>query len=95
MNRKELYDYIIEHQLRDKVYQLFGRNYTNISNSQLYDFITAYISEMVDACKDINKNKCFETNTKNTLKVSKVDKLVEVLLKKRILLQSEYEYIMQ
>lgn len=95
MNRKELYDYIIEHQLRDEVYQLFGRNFTNVSNSQLYDFITAYISEMVDACKDINKNKGFEVNTKNTLKVSKVDKLVEVLLKKRILLQSEYEYIMQ
>lgn len=95
MNRKELYDYIIEHQLRDEVYQLFGRNFTNVSNSQLYDFITAYISEMVDACKDINKNKGFEINTQNNLKVSKVDKLVEVLLKKRILLQSEYEYIMQ
>ena len=95
MSRKEMYAYIIEHQLGDLVYHLFGRNFTNVSNCQLHDFVTTHISIVVDACKDINKNKGFETNTKNTLKVSKVDKLVEVLLKKRILLQSEYEYIMQ
>lgn len=95
MSRKEMYAYIIEHQLGDLVYHRFGRNFTNVSNCQLHDFVTAHISMVVDACKDINKNKGFESNTKNTLKVSKVDKLVEVLIKKRILLQSEYEYIMQ
>lgn len=94
MSRKEMYAYIIEHQLGDLVYRRFGRNFTNVSNCQLHDFVTAHINMMVDAC-NLNKNKCFEDNTKNTLKVSKVDKLVEVLLKKRILLQSEYEYIMQ
>lgn len=95
MSRKEMYAYIIEHQLGDLVYLRFGRNFTNVSNCQLHDFITAHINTVVEACKDLNKNKCFEDNTKNTLKVSKVDKLVEVLLKKRILLQSEYGYIMQ
>lgn len=94
MSRKEMYAYIIEHNLGDLVHNRFGRNFTNVSNCQLHAFVTAHISMMVDAC-DLNKNKGFEDNTKNTLKVSKVDKLVEVLLKKRILLQSEYEYIMQ
>ena len=77
--RKELYVEIKKLQLENEVKELFGRNFTQISSAALNDVIT---------------NKTAKKPEKGTKNITKVDKLVEVLGKKRILLKSELDYIL-
>lgn len=81
-NRKELYTIIVTNGLQDIVKQVFGRNYTQVSNDNLNAFIRDYCTPTCEAAEE-----------EDTLESAFV-RLVEVLLKKRILLKSEYEYIM-
>lgn len=77
--RKELYVEIKKLQLENEVKELFGRNFTQVSSAALNDVIT---------------NKTAKKPEKGTKNITKVDKLVEVLGKKRILLKSELDYIL-
>ena len=81
-NRKELYTIIVTNGLQDIVKQVFGRNYTQISNDNLSAFIRDYCHPV---CEDQECDNCYNES---------LIRLVEVLYKKRILLKSEYEYIM-
>lgn len=78
-NRKELYVEIKKLQLENEVKELFGRNFTQVSSAALNDVIT---------------NKTAKKPEKETKKITRLDKLVEVLGKKRILLKSELDYIL-
>lgn len=81
MNRKELYTKINELGLSGKVKACYGKNYTNCSDEQLLDIISSY--------KVIKPEEIKGHKTPNDM----VSRLVEVLRKKRILLQSEVQYI--
>lgn len=79
MNRKQLYNEIKNLGLQDEVKAVTGDNYTRATNEQL----KAIIDKAVAGLK--------LTNVKNS---SAFDKLIEILTKKRILLKSEVNVIM-
>lgn len=80
--RKKLYNKIKELGLQAKVVEAYGVNYTNVPNSELVRIIEIYTTpEEEDIPNDVNTKK--------------FNRLVEVLLKKRILLKSEFDYIME
>ncbi len=82
MDRKELYTEIKKYNLEDKIKQLYGRNYTQVS------------SEKLESVIECNKNLKGKIDNKETIvSKDKVTRLIEVLAKKRILLKSEVEYI--
>jgi hypothetical protein len=80
--RKELYAIIVTNDLQDMVKSIFGRNYTQVSNDNLDAFIRDYCHPV---CEDQECDNCCNES---------LIRLVEVLYKKRILLKSEYDYIM-
>ena len=84
MNRKELYVEIKKLNLQDKVKELFGENYTRVKNEDLANIIASV--------KKVVPKKETKNNTK-VKTVSKVDKLINLLYVKHILLKSEVESI--
>ena len=74
MNRNEIYAKVKELNLQDRIKELYGKNYTQVSNEILADMIACY-------------------TPKTVTKSCKCDKLIEVLKKKHILLDSEVDYI--
>lgn len=80
MLRSELYEQIKKYGLEAEVKKQFGVNFTNVYNKGLEDVITNFLkNHSAPTCK------CEDC---------KFDKLVNVLMKKRILLKSEFDYIM-
>lgn len=76
MNRKELYAKIKELNLQGRVKELFGDNYTRVKSEDL--------ANVIASVKKV-------TPKKETRSDSKVDKLINLLYKKHILLKSEVE----
>ena len=81
MSRKELYAKVKELNLQDEIKQKYGDNYTRVNNTELEAIIAKYTT------KPIAKE------AKDSCKSCKCDKLIEVLKKKHILLNSEVAYI--
>ena len=79
MTRKEIYAEIKKMNLQDEVKKFFGMNYTNVSTANL-----EYLVHKFE----------FKTGTSTEIP-SRLNKLIEVLEKKRILLKSEVDYINQ
>ena len=93
MNRKELYAKVKELNLQEKIKEQFGENYTRVSNAELALIIANY--KKVEKPKNETKvsiSKVAKESTEAT-KSCKCDKLIEVLKKKHILLNSEIDYI--
>ena len=80
MDRKELYKRIKSNNLEEKIKKEFGRNFTQVSSKDLEKVVVA--AEAAKVHKPVKPN-CDMTK-----------KLVEVLKKKRILLNSEVDYIL-
>lgn len=93
MNRKELYAKVKELNLQEKIKEQFGENYTRVSNAELALIITNY--KKVEKPKNETKVSISTVAKKSTVvtESSKCDKLIEVLKKKHILLNSEIDYI--
>lgn len=78
--RKELYAKVKELNLQEEIKKKYGDNYTRVGNTELETIIakhTATTREVKGSCD----------------KGCKCDKLIEVLKKKHILLDSEVAYI--
>ena len=76
MTRSEVYDEIVKYNLQNKVKELYGRNYTNVST--------------VDLISMVNNHKCLMTK-KNSPTNNTMVALIDLLYKKHILCKSEYE----
>lgn len=81
MNRKELYAKVKELNLQEEVKKKYGDNYTRVGNTELEAIIAKYTTKL---SAKVAKGSC---------KSCKCDKLIEVLKKKYILLNSEVAYI--
>lgn len=83
MNRKELYEKVKELNLQEEIKKKYGNNYTRVSNSELEATITKYTikTPTTKGVKNSRDKEC------------RCDKLIEVLKKKHILLDSEVAYI--
>jgi hypothetical protein len=79
LDRKQLYNDIISLKLKDEVRATYGKNYTVCSNEQL----KVVIDKAVAALEPIS-----------AVGASPFNKLVEILAKKKILLKSEVNAIM-
>lgn len=93
MNRKELYAKVKELNLQEKIKEQFGENYTRVSNEELALIIANY--KKVEKPKNETKVSISTVAKESTVATesSKCDKLIEVLKKKHILLNSEIDYI--
>lgn len=93
MNRKELYAKVKELNLQEKIKEQFGENYTRVSNATLAFIIANY--NKVEKPKSETKASISTVAKESTVvtESSKCDKLIEVLKKKHILLNSEIDYI--
>ena len=93
MNRKELYAKVKELNLQEEIKKKYGENYTRVSNAALVCIIAKY--EKVEKPKSETKVSISTVAKKSTVATesSKCDKLIEVLKKKHILLNSEVDYI--
>ena len=80
MNRKQLYNEIKNLNLQDEVRAVTGKNYTTVSNAQLKDIIDKAVAGLKKP-KEEKINVAF-------------NKLIEILSKKKILLTSEVNAIM-
>lgn len=83
MSRKELYAKVKELNLQEEIKKKYGDNYTRVGNTKLEAIIAKHTAK---------------TPTTGRVKVGcnkgcKCDKLIEVLKKKHILLDSEVAYI--
>ena len=89
--RKQLYDFIIEHNLQEEVKNKFGKNYTVLKNTDLDNFISNY-KNITESNKSNIKEEI--SNLENSLEVeSKLNRLITVLVNKRIILSSEVKFI--
>ena len=86
MNRKEIYAQIKKYNLQDEIKKICGDNYTRVSSFALNDIITKYLSYQKKEC--VQKQEVIKIPTQEAF-----NKLVEVLKKKHILLDSEVNYI--
>lgn len=75
---------ITENNLQEAVNKVFGKNFTNVSNVELEKFLKKHNAKL--KASKVTKT----TSTKTTCKC---DKLIEILKKKNILLDSEVKYI--
>ena len=93
MNRKELYAKVKELNLQEEIKKKFGENYTRVSNAELAFIIASY--KKVEKPKNETKVSISTVAKEPTIatKSCKWDKLIEVLKKKHILLDSEVDYI--
>lgn len=83
MNRKELYAKVKELNLQEEIKKKYGDNYTRVSNTKLEAIIVKHTAK-TPTTRGI-KGSCGKS--------CKCDKLIEVLKKKHILLDSEVAYI--
>ena len=82
MSRKELYAKVKELNLQEEIKKKYGDNYTRVGNTELEAIIAKHTA------------KTPATGVKGGCgKGGKCDKLIEVLKKKHILLDSEITYI--
>lgn len=82
MSRKELYAKVKELNLQEEIKKKYGSNYTRVGNTELEAIIAKHTA------------KTSTTEVKDSCgKSCKCDKLIEVLKKKHILLDSEVAYI--
>lgn len=82
MNRKELYAKVKELNLQEWIKRKYGDNYTRVSNTELEAIIAKHTTKIPTGGVNISCGKgC------------RGDKLIEVLKKKHILLDSEIAYI--
>lgn len=83
MSRKELYAKVKELNLQEEIKKKYGDNYTRVGNTELEAIIAKYTAEAptIGGVKSGCDKDC------------KCDKLIEVLKKKHILLDSEVAYI--
>lgn len=100
MTRKELYNKITELNLQEEVKKVCGRNYTQASNSVL-EAVIAKAGVKKEESKTPKESevtakslKCECQDKKQSSDETKLDRLIKVLNKKRILLYSEVEFIM-
>lgn len=83
MSRKELYAKVKELNLQEEIKKKYGDNYTRVGNTELEAIIAKHIAKTPTTGGV--KGGCG--------KGGKCDKLIEVLKKKHILLDSEIAYI--
>lgn len=83
MNRKELYAKVKKLNLQEEIKNEYGDNYTRVSNTELEAIIAKYTTEL-PTTRGVNVS-CGKS--------CKGDRLIEVLKKKHILLDSEIAYI--
>lgn len=83
MNRKQLYNEITSLGLQEEVKSRYGKNYTMCSNADLQKLVD-------EVHRDLNESHREGLNTV----CSSICKLVDILAKKKILLKSEVEAIM-
>lgn len=83
MSRKELYAKVKELNLQEEIKKKYGDNYTRVGNTELEAIIAKHTAEAITTGR-VNSG-CG--------KGCKCDKLIEVLKKKHILLDSEVAYI--
>ena len=83
MNRKEIYAKIKELNLQEEIKKKYGDNYTRVDNTELEAIIAEHTAKATTTGGV--KSSCD--------KGCKCDKLIEVLKKKHILLDSEITYI--
>ena len=91
MNRKELYAKVKELNLQERIKEQFGENYTRVSNAELAFIIANY--NKVEKPKSETEVSISTVAKESTIatKSCKCDKLIEVLKKKHILLNSELD----
>ena len=85
MTRKKLYEEIRSLKLQGEIKAKFGCNYTNVSNE--------YLEKVVNQAKAA-LNPVKEVIPKTVASSKVLNKLIEVLSKKNILLKSEVYYIL-
>lgn len=100
MNRKEIYALINKLGLKETITCEFKRNWTQISNVQLEQFLKSYMNPKVDPKVKAEIKAVIEKSEDSKEKVGgekvggdKLERLIEILVKKRILLPSEVKYI--
>lgn len=90
MSRQNLYDLIKKYNLQDSIKNKYGRPYTNLPTNTLEFIINEYESkEKAHLIKTENKKE--ERNEEKCKE--KFDKLISLLVKKHILLNSEVQEI--
>lgn len=82
MSRKELYAKVKELNLQEEIKKKYGDNYTRVGNIELEAIIAKHTAKTL-----------ITEEVKGGCSKSKGDKLIEVLKKKHILLDSEIAYI--
>ena len=87
MNRKQLYNEITSLGLQEEVKSRYGKNYTQCSNEALQKLVDEIHKEMDEISNP--KGICVEQVAYNSLIA-----LVKILAKKKILLKSEVDTIM-
>lgn len=83
MNRKEIFAKVRELNLQEEIEKKYGDNYTRVSNTKLEAIIAKHTA----------KTSTTERVEGDCSKGCKCDKLIEILRKKHILLDSEMSYI--
>lgn len=87
MDRKELYKDIISLNLQEEIKSVFGKNFTQVSNEKLQEFLNKTHCSIKEALEPGNKPEDTWVN-------NPVVTLVNILHKKRILLDSEVKEIL-
>lgn len=82
MSRKELYAKVKELNLQEEIKKKYGDNYTRVGNTELEAIIAKHTAKTL-----------ITEEVKGGCGKSKGDRLIEVLKKKHILLDSEIAYI--
>lgn len=90
MTRKEIYAVIKEYALQDVIKRVFGVNYTNISTAELEKFLNQSAPKKKTS-KNVAKPEDDCPALTELYKV--VDRLLQILVDKHILLKSEWRYI--
>jgi RAB protein geranylgeranyltransferase component A len=89
MNRKEVYEVIKEMNLQELVKNIYGKNYTNVPTDALLQVITnatkMQAQSVIDEEWEIEMEPCNLD--------AKINMLVDILFKKRLLLTSEVKAI--
>lgn len=83
MNRKEIFAKVRELNLQEEIEKKYGDNYTRVSNTKLEAIIAKHTA----------KNSTTGGVEDSCSKGCKCDRLIEILRKKHILLDSEMSYI--
>lgn len=92
MKRREIYELLEKLNLKETVNKEFKRNWTQVGNAQLEQFLKAHMGPKKP--DEVKKEAPVEEEKKEAAG-SKIERLIEVLVKKRILLPSEIKYINQ